>query len=69
MARVREACGDAVWIVNGRTRAVLANYKSTRAVSLKPPRWRRRMRPKRYELKTPHGVVWVKEAGTTEHGA
>jgi hypothetical protein len=61
VARVHEASGNAVWIVDGRTREMLAKYKLARAISLEQPRWRKRMGPKRYELETPHGAVWVKE--------
>jgi hypothetical protein len=59
--KVREVSGDAVWIVEGRTREMLAKYKLGRDISLNQHRWRRRMGPKRYELQTPHGEVYVKE--------
>ena len=59
--KVYEASGDAVWIVEGRTREALARYKIEQASSLNRPRWRTRIGPKRYELETPHGVVCVRE--------
>jgi hypothetical protein len=59
--KVYEASGDAVWIVEGRTREALARYKIEQASSLNRPQWRTRIGPKRYELQAPHGVVWVRE--------
>jgi hypothetical protein len=65
MQTVREASGDAVWIVDGRTRETLAKYRFASLFKGEEPRWRRRVRPNRYELQTPHGLVRVKN----QHGA